>query len=790
MQKTIISIIRHKITVIALILILALIPLSLLFSPIKIQTDIFSLLPSEEKNPLKEEAFKLVSQQAAQKIILLFGNDNKNEAYKAATDFYQQNKNADFMKDNDFYLGDDYRKDINSGYFAYRYHLLSDENKKLLQENKGSQIQEKALRILYSPMAMGLSTSPKDDPFMLFNDFFMNLPISKSSLFPYNDVLMAEYEGKHYAFMTVSVPNGSTFSITELQQTMEQINGAIEKTKSLYTGTDVIMSGIPVHSYYSSTNSKNELSTIGNISLIFTILLVYFAFKSVRELSLSMLSMGIGCAIAFTITIWIFGEVHLITLIFGTSLIGVAIDYSFPFFCEYLDGDYKKSGNDVAKKICPELTMGLLTSLMGYAALAITPFPGLQQMACFSMIGLFVAYLTVVIIYPAIYKPIPLRKKSFLLWYAEKFFKIFNKIMSLRATFYIFIILLIMTVFGLYKLTPNDDIRLLYTPQKNLLENEILTRKIMGQYKASQFFLVTADSEQSVLLKEESLRKGLDKLIGTKSISSYNAISQLVPSINEQKENYNLIKNSLINPYSARHAKTLGIDKTDLKNNQEFFNKQSDRFLTLDEAFRHSTFKILKPLWLGQIDGAYASVILLNNVTSTDALKNLNQENNGIYFMDKVDDISNIMAKYRHIAIKMLIIAYLVIFIVLYFRYGITRAFLVFFPPALSGLLTLAIIGYAGYSINLFNILGLFLILGFAIDYTVFYAEGENRKLTTSIAIFLSFLTNILSFGLLALSSLPLIHSFGLVMLLGMIFSYLLAPIVTLSSNKNKETTF
>jgi predicted exporter len=797
-----------------------LIPITLLFSPIKIQTDIFSLLPSEEQNPIKKLAFDRVAQEAGQKIIVLFANTNKDEAYKTAVDFYQRNQTADFMKDADFYMGNDFRSDINSDYFDYRYHLLSSKNQQLLHDKNADAVAQKALKDIYSPMSAGLLGSPKDDPFLLFNDFFMSLPITQSSLFPYNDVLMTQYEGKHYAFLAITLPHGMTFSITELADTMEEINVSVEQTKIKHPDTEMILTGVPVHSYHSSKNSQSELSTIGNISLFFTVLLIYFSFKSLRELFLALFAMGMGCVMAFAVTHLVFQEVHLITLIFGTSLIGVAIDYSFPFFCEFLD-DESHTGDSVIKHIYPGLTMGLCTSLMGYAALMATPFPGLQQMACFSVTGLIVAYLIVVIIYPRVYKNpkschahakllappskylqhvlwqiLRLRKscaqddsvarnKSFLLTYSEKFFQIFDKIARQKVTLYILVAVVIFTVVGLFKLSPSDDIKQLYTPEKDLMAKEILTRKVMGQYKASQFFLVEAKTPEELLAKEELLGKELDGLVAQKALASYNAISQIVPSLAKQKENYGLIKNELM-PNLDKQAAELGIAKTDVKQIREFFAKQEDSFLSVDEVLNHSTFKMLKPLWLGQINGSYASVVLLNNVADATAIAKLNQENSGVYFMDKVSDISNIMEKYRHFAIRMLIIAYAIIFVVLYFRYGLQRAALVFFPPVLAGLLTLAIIGFCGYPINLFNILGLFLVLGFGIDYTVFFAEGEGRKITTSVAIFLSFLTNILSFGLLAVSDFPVIHSFGLVMLLGMLFAYLFAPIVTLAPTFSK----
>lgn len=94
---------------------------------------------------------------------------------------------------------------------------------------------------------------------------------------------------------------------------------------------------------------------------------------------------------------------------------------------------------------------------------------------------------------------------------------------------------------------------------------------------------------------------------------------------------------------------------------------------------------------------------------------------------------------------------------------------------------------FTGVPLNLFNLLALMLILGIGIDYTLFFAEqnkqeDDSHTESTLLAISLSALTTILSFGLLALSETQAIHSFGITVLTGIIVAWLLAP---LSQNMN-----
>ena len=53
--------------------------------------------------------------------------------------------------------------------------------------------------------------------------------------------------------------------------------------------------------------------------------------------------------------------------------------------------------------------------------------------------------------------------------------------------------------------------------------------------------LVTGTSEEQLLQTEETLKPVLDSLVEAKTIRSYNAISDWVPSVKQQSENRKLI---------------------------------------------------------------------------------------------------------------------------------------------------------------------------------------------------------------------------------------------------------
>jgi predicted exporter len=83
--------------------------------------------------------------------------------------------------------------------------------------------------------------------------------------------------------------------------------------------------------------------------------------------------------------------------------------------------------------------------------------------------------------------------------------------------------------------------------------------------------------------------------------------------------------------------------------------------------------------------------------------------------------------------------------------------------------------------LNLFNWLALMLVLGVGANYAVFLREGASRADANLGAVWagvmLSAATTLLSFGLLAMSAMPALQSFGATLALGIGVSVMLAPI-------------
>ena len=273
------------------------------------------------------------------------------------------------------------------------------------------------------------------------------------------------------------------------------------------------------------------------------ILLVWLAFRSIMPLFAALLTLTTGVVFAFVATLSIFGELHLLTLVFGTSLIGVAIDYSFHFYCEK-QAHPNNNASDTLKQIFPALTLALATSASAFIAIGFTPFPGMQQVAVFCAAGLIGAYLTLLLVFPLLgnhaLKPTP--GLTLAQGYLALLKRIFtpNQLWQKIAIAALLIGLATILFFGLSQTDSNDDIRQLQQSPEAITTEENQLRQLLSGGTDNQFILVSGPSEQSLLQTLEQLAPVLDKAITDAELDQAISLSRFMPSIAKQQQHYQL----------------------------------------------------------------------------------------------------------------------------------------------------------------------------------------------------------------------------------------------------------
>ena len=521
------------------------------------------------------------------------------------------------------------------------------------------------------------------------------------------------------------------------------------------------------------------MSIIGIGSLVGIVALIWLTFYSLKPIMLILVSIGVGCLGALSMCWLLFERIHLLTLVFGASLIGGAQDYGTYFLCHRLGTDRQSLDSyQLLRRLLPALALALVTTVIGYLALALTPFPGLRQMAVFSALGLIFAWLTVVFWFPALVSRDAVKSAPLIEWCAASL-RHWPLLRLTRSTLSVAALIIVFIVFGGSRLAVQDDIRLLQNPPRQLIDEQIKLSRLLDAPAPAQFYVVRGETAEAVLQREEALKQRLEPLIERKIISGYQAMSNWVPSLRTQETHRQLIEQRLLNNDGALAvlASRIGADGSWITATRDRLLASAEK-LTPDDFLKAPASQIVRHLWLGQVEGGHASIVGLRGVSaaSLPLLRQAGGALEGVQWVDKVGEISSVLARYRQYMGWVVVLSYFAVYGLLYPRYR-SATWRVVAPTALASVVTLALLGLSGQGLQLFHVLALMLLLGVGVDYGIFLHEQPSRRDPVAwLAVVLSALSTLLSFGLLGLSKTPALQAFGLTMLVGTGSVWFLTP--------------
>jgi predicted exporter len=547
---------------------------------------------------------------------------------------------------------------------------------------------------------------------------------------------------------------GAAFALDGLAHLATALDDA---KHALPANVEVLAAGVPLFAEAAAVQANKEVSTVGVGSLLAILIIMWLAFRSPLPLVLVVLSVGMGVAAGLSVTVLIFGKVHLMTLVFGAGLVGVAEDYGIHYFASR-QANPRRDRAELLRHLTPGLFLAMLTSVAGYVMLAIAPMPGLRQVAVFSSVGLLAAFLTVLAWFPTLDRGEVKPTRFAAAWAATR-----SKwpALSPRALVIAVLVTSLITALGLSRLVALDDIRALQASPQSLIDAQRAVAARVGLPSPAQFFIVRGDTEAQRLEREEVLCARLHELSLTGVLSGHDAVSSWVPSPRAQEGNRDAF-------VRAREAVLTRL-ADELEDGPA---SPPSPLLTVEVALGTSIGAALRPLWMKD-----ASVVLVH-APSRERLSELAALSSlpGVRFVDRTADLSSLMQRWRVGMSWLLFAGYAVIFLALFWRFR-GQAWRALLPTAVASGLALATVGFLGEPLTLFHVLSLWLLLGMGVDYGIFLLEHAADGGEAWLSVGLGAVSTLLSFGLLAVSTTPAIHAFGVTLGVGVTLVWLLSPL-------------
>jgi len=581
-----------------------------------------------------------------------------------------------------------------------------------------------------------------------------------------SNVLYQTEEGESRAFIFVetnsvaNTPEQIAFAVAEIGERLEAEHPEVE----------LHWSGFARFASDSAERLKKDINRVAFFASLLIVLFVFLTFRRLEPLLLTGLSLVSGFIFGLAATHSVLGGVHLMTIGFGSSLMGAGADYAVHFqSSKYFSG----SGRLVRRAIM----LGALTSIMAFVFLMVAGFPGLTELALFSACSLLGSSATVLLFFKDTIKAkLDYRNSVFSRALAELPFILIGKASS-RLT------LLAITVTGavlcFLLVEFEDSPASLQKPSAFILEDELWLQKNLVPENLDGYLLVAGETEEELesrLLKlaGEIQSKGLAESVVSKTSVTGDKI-QRVSSYRAYKEFLEGNRDELI-----QSLEDLGLSEELVKKAIEISNQREPSLSSSSEVYPG---ELLQELVLEKnSEMKWAAAYLYKVSDKANLLSYLETKENARFYNHR-ETLAELFFDYRIRAMVCLAAAYLIIFIFLVLIYDFFKAVRIISPAIAGGIITVAAVSLLGFSLNFFGVLALVIVLGLAVDYAIFLSEAEDERSISNIAITLSVFTTTGSFGLLMLSKTPVLAMFGAVISIGVIVSWLMLPMAFQNSD-------
>ncbi len=722
-----------------------------------VASDLMTLLPREDRDVVVQRAKDAVTSAISQRVVILVGAAEPAAARAAAAVFRDRLNQAGVLAPSTDIPAADALKRLGAAYFPHRAGLLADADRARLIAGQSAVLATRALSQLYGFGGSADGRLLARDPYLLFPAFLTALPLPASRLILDQGWPTVTADGRSWVLVTGHL-TGEATALTFQRRFLAAFQAADAEARSSHPEVRVLRLGALFYAEAGARQAMADAGFIGTISLIGTIVLMLVIFRAVTPLVLAVVAIGVGLITAISACLLLFGSLHVAAQLFGSSLIGITVDYALLYFGQIFSDRTESAAR--LRAVLPGITLGMATTAIGYATLGLAPFPGLHQVAVFSAVGLVASFLTVVLWFPLLDRTpqAPLDRVRRRL--AAGLWRLWSEPGQWRGRLAVAVVAVAVGACGYARLQTDDDLRRQQALAPALVLEQAEIQRLTGFGQTTQFFVVQAKDGERTLEREEMLGDRLERLVAAGALRGWIAPARFVPSAARQAEN------RALRPAEAPLRQRLGLADPP--------PEPVPDPLVPAEIVATGALPVLSALML---DGGL-DVVTLDGVNDPVAVRAAADGLEGVRFVDPTRDLTSLLGAYRQRAVALLALSALLMVPLLAWRYGTRRALLVMVPPVVAVVLTPAVLALAGLPFTFFVAMALVLVLSIGSDYAVFCAEDRVRHdPVTLAAVAVALSTTLLSFGLMAASDVTGVRSFGAALAVGVVLAFVLAPL-------------
>jgi predicted exporter len=529
---------------------------------------------------------------------------------------------------------------------------------------------------------------------------------------------------------------------------IDRVEAELRRT---HPGLKLRWTGVNRFAAASRAQIEREIKTLNLFSLLAVLAVACLFVRRIWQLIHLVPIVACSLLGAWTVSTLVFDRLHILVFVIGSLLSGVAIDYGFYIFMQPF-ADPEETYPHKLRRLLKPLLASCLTTVVGFSLLFFSDLPLLRQMGVFVSAGLLSALGAAMLYFAQLKRP-----------YLEG--RYYPRIAAgasgtrVRQAWRIMAGLAVLTAAtGPWLLRWRDDVRELDVPHDALQQNDREVRKLFGDRPDRPAYITSGSN----LAAARQNLADFTAFAGSGSMS----LGLIFPT----QSDYQALPQRM-----AKLAAFPGEFRSALARHG-FLPESFNAFFIAWDAVRRSPPRTAYPqlyaevspaltgplgmLYSGSADQGKRSawfISILDRPLSRPAPPALHTVN-----VDELQSLNTLFAQYRWSALRLSLIGLALVIASVFVIYRGGRAVRIALIPAGSCFFIFGVMGFAGLTLNLFNLLGAFLGICLAHNYSIFSSDSAGRRTAPPVPVRLSGCCAAASFGVLAFSHIPVVHALGL----------------------------
>ncbi|MGB7304037.1 MAG: MMPL family transporter [Burkholderiaceae bacterium] len=587
-------------------------------------------------------------------------------------------------------------------------------------------------------------------------------------------------DGRQLLFVLLSKVSGT--DLDGQQGLQEHIRSSLQtyQQKQKLPGLTIAMTGSAVFGVSAREMIRDDLMRLSTLGIGLIATLLWFAFRSIRAVSLTLVPMLSAVLIGAGAVSLVFGNLHGLTLGFGAALIGETVDYAIYHLASYSGA--AKTSAEQRRSFWAPVRLGVLTSIAGFAALLFSGFPGLAQLAVFAIAGVSGGYAVARWVLPVL-TPLNYQPRS-LAGLGNRLFRLMHIRTRVRLPIVILTLAAMILCFTQRDQLWDHDMASLNPVTKSAQEMDYAMRQAVGEQGMRIMVLVRSKNEENLLEATHEVTRAMQKQVEAGNILGFSSPSTILPPLSLQRQRQNAIPEAdKIRENLAIAAKGLPLKPdrfASFLNDLDRTRKQD--LLTIDSFHGTQLGRQLQTMIVRQPDGLTALLPVGEPFSGEVDLERLTKalptpDGATVTVLDLKERTNTMYAGYLREAIWLSLIGGLIITALLSYRLGAIAPLIRVVVPVLSALsLVMAGLVLFGQSLHLLHLVGLLLVAAVGSNYALVIGDFRTSGRTdtdTLGSLCVANATTLCGYSVLASSDVPLLSALGLTVALG-------APLVLL----------